>query len=143
MLGRRGYKCAVAMKAVIRTIAVRARRLSLRKRRHPGAACREGMRSSCLGILFLAACMSLFWLCSLMIWYLLHCSRLGRNYPQPNRHEDGLSSALDTELGEKMAPMEFHGFLDELQGAGDLFLGVPLCKQAEHIHFTPGQRFGT
>ena len=42
-----------------------------------------------------------------------------------------------------MTHMEFDSLLEEMQGAGDLFIGVPLCEQAEHIHFTGGQGFGT
>src|SRR5439155_18335030 len=67
----------------------------------------------------------------------------GGNHAQADSSEYGLGSALDAEFGQNMTNMEFDGLLEEMQVAGDLFIGVPLCEQAEHIHFTGGQGFKT
>src|SRR2546426_9675672 len=50
----------------------------------------------------------------------------GGNHAQADSSEYGLGSALDAELGQNMTHMEFDGLLEEMQVAGNLFIGVPL-----------------
>src|SRR5947207_12683491 len=133
------------MTPVIRATPEMASRVSLAERRHAGAAlaCHKGRSSSCCCVLSLPAFMLLSRLGSCMIWCLLLRSRLGRNHSQADCREYGLGAALDAELGKNMTHMVFDGFLNEMQGAGDLFIRLPLREQAEDVHFTGGQGFRT
>ena len=38
--------------------------------------------------------------------------------------------------------MELDSLFGQIQVAGDFFIRVPLCEQAEYIHVTRGQGFG-
>src|SRR5438105_13600071 len=112
MLGRRGYRCTVAIAPVTSPTPARASRLSLAVRRHPGAAlaCCEATRPSCFGVFPLPAFMLPSQLGSRMVLWLFLRPRFEGNHPQPDGREYGLGSAPDAELGQNMTHMKFDGF---------------------------------
>ena len=52
-----------------------------------------------------------------------------------DRHQNGLGSALGTQLGQDVADMGLDGGLRDLEPLHDLPIGAPLSQQLYHLPF--------